>query len=169
MLRFTLVSLRLFVAAISLLCLTASCMATNPPEGTRESSAGRTPLVITPVISEPDPLDGTRWELMAFESEERTPRIPEQPRLFVEFKKGGLSFRGGCNYVGGHYLLENDRIMITFSEQTLVDCSDSKPGINEVETAIFTAMQTFESYTIADDQLRIRYIDGELLFRRVSD
>lgn len=167
--RFTLISFRLFVAVASLLCLTASCMATNPPEGTREGSAELTPFVISPVTTEPDPLDGTRWKLVAFESKERTPHIPEQPQLFVEFKKGGLGFWGGCNHIGGYYLLENDHITITFSEQTLVDCSASMPGINEVENAFFTAMQTFESYSIADDRLCIRYADGELLFHRVSD
>jgi hypothetical protein len=31
------------------------------------------------------------------------------------------------------------------------------------------AMPAFESYAIEDDRLRIRYADGELLFRRVSE
>lgn len=165
MLRFTLVRLRLFVAVASLLSLTASCTATNPPDG----SVGPTPLVLAPVTSELDPLDGTRWQLVAFESEEGTPRIPQQPQLFMEFKKGGLGFWGGCNHISGYYLLENDHITITFSEQTLVDCSDRYPGINEVETAFFTAMQTFESYSIVDGQLHIRYAGGELLLSSASD
>ena len=95
-----------------------------------------------------------------------SPSIPGQPRLFVEFKKGELSLRGGCNDVSGHYRIESSRIIITFVKATQVDCSDSIPGINEIEDAFSNAMLTFESYTIAGDQLRIRYADGELLFRR---
>ena len=56
-----------------------------------------TQTYIVPVTSEPDPLDGTRWELVAFESEARIPGIPEQPRLFIAFNRGKLSLQGGCN------------------------------------------------------------------------
>lgn len=167
--RFILVSFQLFVAAAGFLCLTVGCTTASLPDGTLEGGAGTTPTIVAPVTSEPDPLDGTRWELVAFESEERTPSIPEQPRLFVKFQKGALSLRGGCNSVGGHYVLENNHITITFTKRTEVDCSDRYPGINEVEYAFSTAMPTFESYTIADDWLRIRYVDGELLLRRVPD
>jgi heat shock protein HslJ len=169
MLRLAQASLRLFVVAAGLFCLTVSCTTANLPDSTPEGSAGSTPTIVAPVTSEPDLLDGTRWVLVAFESEERTPRVPERPRLFTEFRKGTLSLRGGCNSIGGHYMLEDDRITITFSKTTEMDCSASMPGINDVEVAFVTAMQTFKSYTIADDWLRIRYADGELLFRRVSD
>jgi heat shock protein HslJ len=169
MLRLTLLSLRVLVVAACLVCLTASCTTADLPDSTPEGSAGSTPTIVAPVTSEPDLLDGTRWMLVAFESEERAPRIPEQPRLFAEFRKGTISLRGGCNFIGGHYMLEDDRITITFSEATLVDCSASMPGVNDVEAAFATAMPTFKSYTIADDWLRIRYAGGELLFRRGSD
>jgi heat shock protein HslJ len=161
--RFILVGFQLFVVTAGFLCLTVGC--------TTEGGTGTTPThtYIVPVTSEPDPLDGTRWELVAFESEARTPSIPEQPRLFIAFNRGELSLQGGCNAVSGHYQIENDRITITFAEATLVDCSDSMPGINEIEDALSNAMPTFESYTIEGDLLRIRYADGELLFRRVSD
>jgi heat shock protein HslJ len=114
-------------------------------------------------------LDGTDWELVAFESEEKALSMPKQPRFFVEFQKGELSLQGGCNSIGGHYVLESNSITTTFAKRTEVDCSSLGPNINEIEEAFFTAMLTFESYRIEDEQLRIRYIDGELLFRRVSD
>jgi heat shock protein HslJ len=161
--RFILVCFQLFVAAAGFLCLIVGC--------TTDGGTGMTPThtYIVPVTSEPDPLDGTRWELVAFESEARTPGIPEQPRLFIAFIRGELSLQGGCNAVSGHYRIENTRVTITFVEATQVDCSDSMPGINEIENAFSNAMPTFESYTIEGDQLRIRYADGELLFRRVSE
>lgn len=161
--HFILVGFQLFAVVAGFLCLTMGC--------TTEGSTGMTPThtYIVPVTGEPDPLDGTRWELVAFESEARVPSFPEQPRLFIVFNRGELSLQGGCNAVSGHYRVENNRITITFVEATLVDCSDSMLGINEVEDAFSKAMPTFESYTIEGDQLRIRYADGELLARRVSE
>ncbi len=166
--HFILVGFQLFVIAAGFLCLTVGCANTNLPDSALEGGAGTTPTIIAPVTSKPDPLDGARWELVAFESQARLPRIPGQPRLFVEFNRGELSLQGGCNAVGGHYRAEDNRITITFVKTTLVDCSDSMPGINEIEDAFSNAMPTFESYTIEGAQLRIRYADGELLFRRVS-
>lgn len=158
-----LVGFQLFAVVAGFLCLTVGC--------TTDGSTGVTPThtYIVPVTSEPDPLDGTRWELVAFESETRAPSIPEQPRLFITFNRGELNLQGGCNAVSGNYQIENNRITITFVEATLVDCSDSMPGINDVEDSFSNAMPTFESYTIEGDQLLIRYADGELLFRRVSE
>ena len=161
--RFILFGFQLFAVIAGFLCLTVGC--------TTVGGTGTTPThtYIVPVTSEPDPLDGTRWELVAFENEARTPAIPEHPRLFIAFNRGELSLQGGCNVVSGHYRIEDNRITITFVEATQVDCSDSMPGINEIEDAFSNAMPTFESYMIDGDQLRIRYADGELLFRRVTD
>lgn len=161
--RFVLVGFQVFVAVAGFLCMTVGC--------TSEGSTGPTPTrtYILPVTSEPDPLDGTRWELVAFESEARTSNIPEQTRLFIVFNIGELSLQGGCNTISGHYRIENNGITITFVEATQVDCLDSMPGINEIEDTFSNTMPTFKSYKIEGDQLRIRYADGELLFRRVSD
>lgn len=161
--RSILVGFQLFVVIAGFLCLTVGC--------TTEGSTGTTPTQtsILPVTSEPDPLDGTRWELGAFESETMTPSIPDSPRLFIVFDKGELSLQGGCNAVSGHYRIENNHITITFVEATQVDCSDTIPGINEIEDAFSNAMPTFQSYMIEGDQLRVRYANGELLFRRVSE
>lgn len=161
--RFVLVGFQVFVAVAGFLCMTVGC--------TSEGSTGPTSThtYILPVTSEPDPLDGTRWELVAFESEARTSNIPEQTRLFIVFNIGELSLQGGCNTISGHYRIENNGITITFVEATQVDCLDSMPGINEIEDTFSNTMPTFKSYKIEGDQLRIRYADGELLFRRVSD
>lgn len=161
--RFILVGFQLFAVVAGFLCLTVGCTT----EGGIEITPTQT--YIMPVTSEPDPLDGTRWVLVAFESEARTSSIPEQPRLFIAFNKGDLGLQGGCNAVNGHYRIENNRITITFMEATQMDCSDSMPGINEIEGAFSNAMPTFESYTVEGEQLRIRYADGELLFRRVLE
>jgi len=156
---------------VSFLYFELGCTRVNHLDSTIEVETRITPTAtyIVPVPSEPEPLSGTRWKLVAFESEESTPSIPEQPQFFVEFQKGELSLKGGCNSIGGHYVLQNDNITITFAERTEVDCSHLGPTVNEIEEMFSSAMLTFDSYTIENEQLRIRYIDGELLLRRVPD
>jgi len=172
---------RVFFAVVSFLYFALGCTRVNLPDsaldGSIETTLAPTPTpalpptstYVVPVTSYPDPLDGTQWELLAFESKESSPSIPDQPLFLVRFQGGSLGLQGGCNSIGGHYVLENGRITITFSKKTEVDCSYLGPDINDVEEAFFAAMQTFDSYTLEGEQLRIRYIDGELLFRHVSD
>lgn len=121
---------------------------------------------IASVTGGPDPLDGTRWELVAIESEATALHIPEQPGLFIAFSGGELSLQGGCNDVGGHYQIDGNRITVSFVVATQVDCSDSMPGINATEVGLSNAMPTFESFVIEGDQLRINYAEGKVLFRR---
>lgn len=127
--------------------------------------ASAEPVVVTPERSDPDPLDDIRWALIAFEGDPSAPLIPDEVHPVIEFDAGVLNFGAGCNSIEGHYLLENDRITMTFMEHTLVDCHD-KPEVMEIEEAFVAAMETFQAYTNADDQLRIRHTGGVLVFVR---
>lgn len=173
------VRLRLGIVTTLLLFLIAGCTPTTPTTSTISTTSPEdtganhllTATAIVPVTSEPDSLSGTRWELVAIEGVSYTPeQIPEQARPYIEFNEGILALRNTCNGPGGQYLLDNDQITITTADMTAMDCSDDMdPVIMEVESAFFTAMLTFESYSIEDDQLRIQYEDGEILFRRLSE
>jgi len=123
------------------------------------------PVFISPLAGEFDPLDGSRWQLAAIESE-AAPAIPARPLLFVAFNAGELGLQGGCSRVAGRYQVEGERLTVTLVEVAGVDCSDEMPGIREVEAAFADAMPTFESYLLADEELRIRYAAGELVLRR---
>ena len=159
---------KLLIIVGVLLYLTTGCQASRPRNDAHAVDAVTTPTFLAPATSQPDPLDGTRWELMALESGGKALSIPEAPRLFVVFTKGFLSLQGGCNKVGGYYRVKNDRITITFAKATLVDCSEQMPGINEVERAFANAMPTFKSYTVDGNWLRIYCADGEILLRRAA-
>ncbi|MBN1449522.1 MAG: META domain-containing protein [Anaerolineales bacterium] len=127
-----------------------------------------TSTFIVPATSYPDPLDGSSWELLAFDGDENAPGISEPSPFTVHFKGGVVYLDAGCNSVSGHYILENERITITFAFRTEVACTP--PIINTVEIAFADAMATFDSYTIEEDGiLRIRYADGELLLRQTND
>lgn len=186
---------RWLVIVVGFLALSVGCMLVAPPDGTDEDNSGvatpditvpvtgelgpldgateETPgmsTAVVPVTSESDRLTGTRWELVTFEGTETVPTISAQPQPFIEFNQGILVLRNTCNSPGGHYQLENDHITITLAEMTEVDCTEELgTGVMEVESAFFAAMLTFESYSIEDDQLRIQYENGEILFRRLSE
>lgn len=151
----------------SFIVLTASCVQTDLSPSTRAGSSGMTPVIITPVVSEPDPLDGTRWELVDFKGQKKSFEIPEQPQPILQFKKGILGLQTGCNEITGYYELgDHNSITITFAEKTEMDCSFLGLRVNEIEEAFYNAMQTFESYSLEDDQLRIHYAEGSILLHR---
>ncbi len=168
-------TIQVFVSTVSLLYFALGCTRVNSPENTSSTTSEintwttPTPTYIVPVTSEPDPLYGTRWKLVAFESEKITPDIPERPQFFVRFHNGQLNFQGGCNSIGGHYVLQNDHITITFAERTEVDCSRLGSNVNDIEMLFSDAMLTFDTYVLDKDELRIHYIDGEILLHRVSE
>ena len=165
-----------FLIAVSLLLLcliTVSCAKIAMPGQPSEDEMGvistLAPTHIAPAISDSDPLDGTQWELRAFKDKEKLVRLPEQPRFFVQFKKGELLLHGGCNSIGGHYVIKNNHITITFVKRTEMDCSNLGPQINEIEQKFIDAMLLFKSYAIEGEQLRINYDDGTILLSRAQD
>jgi heat shock protein HslJ len=109
-------------------------------------------------------------ELMAFEDQDSMLSIPVESQPVIEFDGGALSLLTGCNDPGCHYVVEDNKIAITFSRVTTMDCTDTL-GTDAmiIESAFSTVMPTFESYTIEENRLHIFYPDGELLFRRASN
>lgn len=152
------------VAVLSACFLVTACGIGGGGEG---GSGSTDSSLIVPVTSDPDPLSGTRWELVAFEGEEGALRIPPEAQLFVEFDQGSLKFTTGCNDPSGYYTLEGEQITITFAKITTMDCTN-KVGeeVMAIENAFGAVLPTFESYTIDGDELRIRHASGELVFRR---
>lgn len=117
-----------------------------------------------PVTSEPDPLRGTRWQLVAFRSREAVPCLPDEPDLYVTFSDGLMRVRGGCNTSTAFYVLDGQRFTVTTVTQTLKDCPDLV--LDQLERSLASALSQCRSYTIDRDELRIRLEGGELLLRR---
>ncbi|MHB0877895.1 MAG: META domain-containing protein [Anaerolineae bacterium] len=136
---------------------------------TMASGCGRTaPTVASfPVTSEPDPLRGTRWQLVAFQSREAVPSLPDEPDLFVTFSEGVMRVRGGCNTSTALYVLDGQRFTVTTVTQTLKDCPDLV--VDQLERSLASALSQCRSYTIDRDELRIRFEGGELLLRRAPN
>lgn len=143
---------------ISCLFLLTGCRAANRPE------------MILPVISRPDPLSGTQWELIAIKHEGDTLDVPAEPRPFIRFYDGTFSIRTGCNDPGGYYVLADNAITVTFSRVTTMSCRDDLGDhVMDTEAILAAVIPNFESYAIEEDILHIAYTDGELTFRRMPD
>jgi heat shock protein HslJ len=149
--------------AVSFLVLATACNAGENRSGSTE------PMVIAPVTSDPDPLTGSSWELVEFEDQNSLVDIPVEPTPFIKFEKGTLNLITGCNDPGGHYLLENNQITISFTRVTTMDCTDtSGSAVMALESAFSAALLSFDTYTIDEDKLHISYADGALLFHRIN-
>lgn len=155
---------------MGILVLLGGCTSTEVANNL-EQNEFETPtrVVVTPVISEPDPLNNTRWEMVAFSDQEKTLAIPKDTQPTIQFNDGALLFFIGCNDLNGYYELDNQRITITLSESTAMDCTDRLGAETmAIEERFYNVMQTFESYSVEGNELRIYHADGELLFHRIS-
>jgi hypothetical protein len=105
--------LLVIAGAIGILILTLWVIPAIQPYPQRENFDQVMPLVVKPEKSDPDPLDGTLWELVAFVDERKQPNLPDQVQAVVEFNEGLLSFEAGCNNIGGYYMLDGEQITMT--------------------------------------------------------
>ena len=162
--------LRRFGIIIGLLVLLGSCTSTETANILEQNQfETSTPIVITPVISESDPLNDTQWKLVFFSDQEKTLAIPEDAWPTIQFNDGALLFYIGCNELNGYYELDNQRITIMLSESSVMDCTDRLGAKTmAIEERFYNVMQTFESYSVEGNELRIYHVDGELLFHRIN-
>jgi len=150
------------------------CTAGSESAETTAANGTRTITPGIPVTSEPNPLAGTRWELIALESQGEPLTIPDEPQVTLRFRDGSVVLRTGCNDPGGHYLLHENNIEIIFSRITGQSCEGEEyggPPISAIETAFRTALSapTIWLYELEDDTLHIQYLGGEMELRRLPD
>ena len=161
----------LLTAFLVFLCLSYGCMFS--PTTTEDINEATDTSSDLPVTSFPDPLTGTRWQLLSFANTEASPRIPEELHIIVWFDKGGIGYKGGCNSVSGYYHLDNEKITTSVREMTLVDCSDDYLGSEkmEIDSEFYNSMESFREFALNDsaNELRIFYEDGELLLHKARE
>jgi heat shock protein HslJ len=106
----------------------------------------------------PDPLDGTRWELVAY----RKTRPIAGRDLTVRFNSGRISGEAGCNRFEGCYSVQGDSI--TVSNITAKDAECEEPeGIMEQEEYYLRFLSDARTYKFVGGQLRIQRWDREQL------
>jgi heat shock protein HslJ len=106
----------------------------------------------------PDPLDGTRWDLVAY----RKTRPIAGRDLTVRFEGGRIRGEAGCNRFEGSYSVQGDSI--TVSDITGEDAECEEPeGIMEQEEYYLQFLSDARTYAFVGDQLRIQRWDREQL------
>lgn len=161
--------LQLFVI-LGVFYLLVGCAPPSPVTHQDNGESTSIPIVISPSASEADPLDGTEWKLESIVDQEKNVTISNELQPLLWFNEGALGLDVGCNDITGYYEIDKDNITVTFSEQTVMDCTDRLgSAIMEMEEFFYKTMPTFQSYSIDDDQLQIYYADGVWSFRRSSN
>lgn len=118
-----------------------------------------------------DLLDGTNWQLVSVPGYEAVVARLSPDRLpTLAFTGGAFVFTTGCNDPSGYYTVDGDSLITAGVMMHLVNCSGEigEDGM-ELEQALADATETFTTYTLSDDELRIGYADGELVWRRLPD
>lgn len=116
--------------------------------------------VVPDVIAQegPDPLDGTRWDLVAY----RKTRPIAGLDLTVRFNSGRIWGEAGCNRFEGSYSVQGDSI--TVSNITAEDAECGGPeGIMEQEEYYLRFLSDARTYEFVGGQLRIQRWDREQL------
>ena len=123
------------------------------------------------VVAGDDPLDGTNWRLVSVTGyEEVVERLSPELLPTLAFTDGAFVFTTGCNDPSGYYVVDGDSLITTGVMMHLVNCSGEigEDGM-DLEQALAGAAETFTTYALSDDELRIGYADGELVWRRMPD
>lgn len=106
----------------------------------------------------PDPLDGTRWDLVAY----RKTRPIAGRDLTVRFNDGRIWGEAGCNRYEGSYSVQGDSIRIWKIAAEEAEC-EAPEGILEQEEYYLRFLSDARTYAFVGDQLRIQRWDREQL------
>jgi len=123
------------------------------------------------IVAGDDPLDGTNWQLVSAPGYEATvERLSPDLVPTLAFSDGAFVFTTGCNDPSGYYVVDGDSFITVGAMMHLVNCSGEidEDGM-DLEQALADATATFTTYTLTGDELRIGFVDGELVWRRMPD
>lgn len=133
----------------------------NPPA---DASAFRYELVeivdqIQVDVMTSNELLGTKWDLISYG--EQTPAPGSE--LTINFDAEGLGGSAGCNSYFGSYTIEGTMITISQVGSTMMACMEE--GLMEQESHFLAILQAAESFTLAENQLTIHTVEGDLIFQ----
>jgi heat shock protein HslJ len=97
-----------------------------------------------------NPLADTTWELASLTGNDLIPGTT----ITVEFAADELSGRAGCNHYGGIYQVSSDSLSVGDLFATEMACPEPA-GVLDQESHYLAALQTADSFKVADDRLEI--------------
>jgi len=99
-------------------------------------------------------LEGTKWNLVSF----GLTRMAVPKKASIIFKEGHYSGNGGCNGVGGDYVLESDKLTLSAGFSTMMACPEL-----DLEHKYMKYLGNVTDYSIEGDMLDLRSEDLILL------
>lgn len=126
------------------------------------------PTLPVPVTSQWDPLNATRWQLVAVVSGGLAHDVPTGPVLFAQFDDGVVQVRGSCNGIMSYYQIRQGSISTTLTFPTAQDCTSSMPEVTAVEAVTFEALKALDSYTVDGARLFVRSPEATLVLHRAD-
>ena len=99
-------------------------------------------------------LESTKWNLVSF----GLTRMAVPEKASISFKEGRYSGHGGCNGVGGDYVVEGDRLTLSAGFSTMMACPEL-----DLEHKYMKNLGNVKSYSIEGDTLDLRSDDQILL------
>ena len=115
---------------------------------------GSKPTPVTATEKTARTLEGTNWKLVSF----GLTRMAVPQKASISFKDGQYSGHGGCNGVGGDYVLDNEKIILSAGFSTMMACPEL-----DLEHKYMKYLNSVSRYSIDGDMLDLRSDDHILL------
>ena len=96
-------------------------------------------------------LEGSAWQLTAFSTNGELTPIPDNLTIFIKLETGKLQGNGGCNTIGGAYILDGNSLTVSNLISTKMYCEVAMPW----ETKFMEWLGHSASYTLQDKTLEI--------------
>ncbi len=96
-----------------------------------------------------DPLDGSSWELYAWDKT----RPVEGTTITIQFEAGQVSGSSGCNTYGGSYRVRGNTLQVEGLVSTLMACAD--PALMEQESIYLQFLGGAQTFELTEGQLQV--------------
>lgn len=107
-------------------------------------------------------LEGMVWQLTTFAIAPAPQNVPEDVTITIKFENGKINGHGGCNNLGGEFILDGNTLQVSRLISTKMYCEKAMKW----ETMFLQQLEKSKSYTINGETLEINCGEmGNLIFR----
>lgn len=108
-------------------------------------------------------LEGMVWQLTTFSGDAAPQTVPAEVTISIKFEAGKINGHGGCNHVGGAYVLDGNTLKVSELISTKMYCENAMKW----ESMFLQSLEKSKSYAIQGETLEIDCAEkGKLLFRQ---
>jgi len=108
-------------------------------------------------------LEGTKWQLVTFAVSPAPLQVPADVTIFIKLAAGKLEGSGGCNRIGGSYILDGNSLTTSQLFSTKMFCEKAMKW----ETMFLQQLEKSQSYVLNGETLEINCgVAGNLIFRK---